>query len=167
MKLLKNNYTAIHTPNNDNFFLKIKLIKNNYKYLLITFLFCSNSILMSAQNYFLENQLSFERVKEAYREKAFLLKSAFKEKGLNYPPKEILLVSYKAEGELQVWVKEKDKYKMFKVYEVCMKSGDFGPKRKQGDKQVPEGFYYINVFNPESDYHLSLGINYPNSSDRV
>ncbi|MDB5232964.1 MAG: exported protein, partial [Chitinophagaceae bacterium] len=42
-----------------------------------------------------------------------------------------------------------------------------GPKRMQGDYQVPEGFYYINEFNPNSTYHLSLGINYPNMSDRI
>jgi murein L,D-transpeptidase YafK len=37
----------------------------------------------------------------------------------------------------------------------------------QGDYQVPEGFYYINEFNPKSVYHLSLGLNYPNSSDKM
>jgi murein L,D-transpeptidase YafK len=36
-----------------------------------------------------------------------------------------------------------------------------------GDYQVPEGFYYINEFNPRSEYHLSLGLNYPNASDRI
>ena len=48
-----------------------------------------------------------------------------------------------------------------------MQSGTMGPKRLQGDYQVPEGFYYINEFNPNSNYHLSLGINYPNASDRI
>jgi hypothetical protein len=37
----------------------------------------------------------------------------------------------------------------------------------EGDYQVPEGFYYINEFNPRSNYYLSLGINYPNASDRL
>jgi murein L,D-transpeptidase YafK len=48
-----------------------------------------------------------------------------------------------------------------------MGSGGLGPKRKQGDRQVPEGFYEIEVFNPLSNYHLSLGINYPNKSDSI
>jgi murein L,D-transpeptidase YafK len=48
-----------------------------------------------------------------------------------------------------------------------MQSGSMGPKRLQGDFQVPEGFYYINEFNPYSNYHLSLGLNYPNASDRI
>ncbi len=45
--------------------------------------------------------------------------------------------------------------------------GAAGPKRMEGDYQVPEGFYYINEFNPRSMYHLSLGLNYPNASDRI
>ena len=48
-----------------------------------------------------------------------------------------------------------------------MQSGSMGPKRMEGDYQVPEGFYHINEFNPNSNYHLSLGINYPNTSDRI
>ena len=48
-----------------------------------------------------------------------------------------------------------------------MQSGTMGPKRMEGDYQVPEGFYHINEFNPNSNYHLSLGLNYPNASDRI
>ena len=48
-----------------------------------------------------------------------------------------------------------------------MQSGTMGPKRLQGDYQVPEGFYYINEFNPNSNYHLHLGLNYPNASDKI
>ena len=43
----------------------------------------------------------------------------------------------------------------------------WGPKRREGDLQIPEGFYYIDRFNPKSNFYLSLGINYPNQSDRV
>ena len=42
-----------------------------------------------------------------------------------------------------------------------------GPKRKEGDRQIPEGIYFIDRFNPHSKFHLSLGINYPNKADRV
>jgi murein L,D-transpeptidase YafK len=48
-----------------------------------------------------------------------------------------------------------------------MQSGSIGPKRSEGDNQVPEGFYYINEFNPRSNYHLALGLNYPNVSDKI
>jgi hypothetical protein len=60
-----------------------------------------------------------------------------------------------------------EKFSLFKTYRVCALAGSLGPKRMQGDYQVPEGFYYINEFNPRSNYYLSLGINYPNASDRV
>ncbi|MBP6411700.1 MAG: L,D-transpeptidase family protein, partial [Pseudarcicella sp.] len=46
-------------------------------------------------------------------------------------------------------------------------SGIIGPKRAEGDLQVPEGFYHIDRFNPLSSFHLSLGINYPNASDKI
>lgn len=48
-----------------------------------------------------------------------------------------------------------------------MQSGTTGPKRSEGDFQVPEGFYYINEFNSNSKYHLALGLNYPNASDKI
>jgi len=50
---------------------------------------------------------------------------------------------------------------------VAGQSGKLGPKRREGDKQVPEGVYFVDRFNPQSRFHLSLGINYPNASDRV
>ncbi len=58
-------------------------------------------------------------------------------------------------------------FSLFKTYPVCALAGSLGPKRVQGDYQVPEGFYYINEFNPYSSYYLSLGLNYPNASDRI
>lgn len=61
----------------------------------------------------------------------------------------------------------KDQYKLFKTYKVCALAGTLGPKRMEGDYQVPEGFYYINEYNARSQYHLSLGLNYPNASDRI
>jgi murein L,D-transpeptidase YafK len=56
---------------------------------------------------------------------------------------------------------------LLKEYPVCATSGRLGPKRQQGDGQIPEGFYFINGFNPVSNFHLSLRINYPNESDRI
>src|SRR5690606_26788584 len=61
---------------------------------------------------------------------------------------------------------KKGPFQHFKTYKVCALAGTLGPKRMEGDYQVPEGFYYINEFNPRSVYHLSLGLNYPNASDR-
>jgi murein L,D-transpeptidase YafK len=77
--------------------------------------------------------------------------------------------SFKYDSQLEVWVKNeiKEPFKLFKTYKVCALAGTLGPKRMEGDYQVPEGFYQINVFNPTSNYYLSLGINYPNLSDKI
>ncbi|MFT3843652.1 MAG: hypothetical protein QM725_01260 [Lacibacter sp.] len=97
------------------------------------------------------------------------VKKEFAEKGLKWPMKYMFVRSFKYEKQMEVWVKNdvKDAFKLFKVYKVCATSGTFGPKRKEGDKQIPEGFYYINEFNPNSNYHLALGLNYPNISDAI
>jgi murein L,D-transpeptidase YafK len=81
----------------------------------------------------------------------------------------VYIRSFKYDKQLEVWIKSKDKetFKLFKSYKVCMQSGSTGPKRFEGDYQVPEGFYYINEFNPNSNYHLALGLNYPNASDKI
>ncbi len=97
------------------------------------------------------------------------LRKQFEDKKLVWPPQEIYIRSFKYDKELEVWVKgsAKETFKHFKTYKVCMQSGTTGPKRMQGDYQVPEGFYYINEFRPQSNYHLALGLNYPNASDRI
>ena len=97
------------------------------------------------------------------------LKKQFEEKDLSWPPQSLYIRSFKYDRQLEVWVKnyKGDQYKLFKTYKVCMQSGTMGPKRVEGDYQVPEGFYYINEFNPNSKYHLSLGLNYPNASDKI
>jgi murein L,D-transpeptidase YafK len=122
-----------------------------------------------AQQSFLENQKLFPKVGVAFREKEEALKKEFEKKGLAYPAKYIFLRSFKLDSELEVWVKNNvnDTFRLFKSYRVCTLSGKMGPKRKEGDRQVPEGFYYINDFNPNSNYHLSLGLNYPNYSDKI
>jgi murein L,D-transpeptidase YafK len=97
------------------------------------------------------------------------IKRQFAAQKLNWPPASLLIRSFKYDQQLEVWVKNESNapYKLFKTYKVCMQSGTTGPKRMEGDYQVPEGLYYINDFNPNSNYHLSLGLSYPNASDRV
>ncbi|SFO67718.1 L,D-transpeptidase catalytic domain [Chitinophaga sp. YR627] len=121
------------------------------------------------QQSFLDNQKMFPKVGTAYRDKEEQLKEEFQKKGLTYPAKYIFIRSFKLDSELEIWVKNKasDTFRLFKSYRVCTLSGKMGPKRKEGDRQVPEGFYYINDFNPNSSYHLSLGLNYPNFADKI
>lgn len=97
------------------------------------------------------------------------LKKQFKEKKLAWPPQSVYVRSFKHDRVLELWVKNKnvDSFTLFKTYKVCMQSGGIGPKRSEGDNQVPEGFYYINEYNSKSTYHLALGLNYPNASDKV
>ncbi|WP_404482048.1 murein L,D-transpeptidase family protein [Novosphingobium sp. BL-52-GroH] len=42
-----------------------------------------------------------------------------------------------------------------------------GPKRFAGDERTPEGRYAIDWGNPNSAYHLSLHISYPDAADRA
>ena len=56
---------------------------------------------------------------------------------------------------------------LIRTYPIAAASGGPGPKRREGDNQVPEGVYQVNRFNPNSRFHLSLGLNYPNKSDRI
>lgn len=118
---------------------------------------------------FKEAQMKYPRVKNAYAEKQDLIRKELQQHGLQLSQLNILLIAYKQEAELELWVKDKNSkaYKLLKTFEVCSSSGDIGPKRRMGDNQVPEGFYYIERFNPASNFHLSLGISYPNKSDRI
>ena len=118
---------------------------------------------------FINYQKTLPRPSDAMKRKEDTIQKQFVKKGLNWPAKYIYIRSFKYDSQLEVWVKNdhKDKYKLFKTYKVCALAGTLGPKRLEGDYQVPEGFYYINEFNAKSAYHLSLGLNYPNSSDRI
>lgn len=118
---------------------------------------------------FIDYQRSFPRPQEAMDRKMESLRKQFAEKKLTWPARFIYLRSFKYDSQLEVWVKDKasDPFVYFKTYAICALAGSLGPKRVQGDFQVPEGFYYINEFNPNSNYYLSLGLNYPNASDKV
>lgn len=122
-----------------------------------------------AQSSFIDYQKSQGRVADVFRRKEDTLKKQFAAKQLAWPAKYVYIRSFKYDSELEVWVKSnpQDEYKLFKTYKVCALAGTLGPKRIEGDYQVPEGFYYINEFKPNSQYHLSLGLNYPNAADRI
>lgn len=112
---------------------------------------------------------TFPRPDESFKRKEDTLQKQFEAKNLVWPAKYIYIRSFKYDSQLEVWVKDeiKEPFKLFKTYRVCALAGTLGPKRLEGDYQVPEGFYYINEFNPRSEYYLSLGLNYPNVSDKI
>ncbi len=81
----------------------------------------------------------------------------------------ILMRIFKRESELEIWKQRDDgRYSLLKTYPICKWSGGLGPKLKQGDKQAPEGFYMVShkQMNPNSSYHLSFNLGYPNRLDK-
>ena len=122
-----------------------------------------------AQNYYVSIQKTSYKVSDVFARMEDSVKKQFEAQHLTWPPEAMYVRSFKYDRQLEVWVKgnAKEPFKLFKTYKVCMQSGTMGPKRMEGDYQVPEGFYQINEFNPNSNYHLSLGLNYPNASDRI
>jgi len=107
------------------------------------------------------------RVEIARSENENSLRKLLNKKDIDYEQCEIYLRAFKLEEELQVWAKNvsDDSFTFIKSYNFCTNSGKLGPKRREGDLQIPEGSYHINRFNPQSRFYLSLGLNYPNTSD--
>lgn len=126
-------------------------------------------LLGSSQNFYSPHINTDLKVAGITAGKEAELKKEFEARGLKWPAKYLYIRSFKYDAQLEVWVKNsiRERYKLFKTYKICMQSGTLGPKRYEGDFQVPEGFYYITEFNPHSNYHLSLALNYPNISDRI
>lgn len=91
----------------------------------------------------------------------------FERAGVQWPPKKIVLIGLKDEKLLEVWVSQEGYiYHFLKSYPILKASGKLGPKLEEGDYQVPEGLYRIESLNPNSRFHLSLRVNYPNAFDR-
>jgi murein L,D-transpeptidase YafK len=134
--------------------------------ILLTSLFITTSFSLPPD--FLREQKKYERVKIAYQEMGALVTSTLKQQNIPEDELNIMIIAYKSEQQLELFAKNKTDlvYKKILSYAICASSGILGPKRKQGDSQVPEGFYHINRFNPASFFNLSLGLNYPNQADR-
>lgn len=80
--------------------------------------------------------------------------------------KTITLIAFKQERRLELWKRIRGKHQWIKSYPFTGYSGTLGPKRKEGDLQIPEGIYRIAYLNPNSSYHLSMKVSYPNRFDR-
>jgi len=107
------------------------------------------------------------RVQQARTNSQKEIKVLFEKAGIDYPPKKLFLRIFKLERSVEIWAMDDDSgsFKLIDERLACALSGNIGPKRKQGDHQVPEGFYALSEFNPNSRFHLSLRVNYPNKSD--
>ena len=140
-----------------------------FNFILSFFFVCAASGDLISQNSYISYNKPSNKTTDLFERVGDSLRKQFEDKKLQWPPEQLYLRSFKYDRQLEVWVKEEAKgaFKLFKTYKVCMQSGTMGPKRMEGDYQVPEGFYYINEFNPNSNYHLALGLNYPNASDKL
>ena len=119
--------------------------------------------LMPRSSYTVEQRLAQFSAPVATR-----LAPAFADAGLAYPPHEIAYVAFKDQRQLQLYARaRKDApWTFVKQYPVLAASGKSGPKLKEGDRQVPEGIYKAESLNPNSRFHLSIRLNYPNAFDR-
>lgn len=127
------------------------------------------TVLLYGQTTFADQQNEYQRVRQARENRVQQIDSLFADAGIAYPPEKILLTAYKHERVLELWARPdtQQEFTIIKKYPFTAFSGRLGPKRKEGDQQIPEGLYYIDHFNPYSAFHLSMKINYPNTSDRI
>jgi predicted outer membrane repeat protein len=128
-------------------------------------------LLSGLNNYasFLDDQLQYSRVKSAYKEKKPIILENLTSMDLTLKNVNVMIKVYKYEQIVKVYVKTKTEtlWKTYKTLPFNCTSGDLGPKRMEGDYQIPEGYYYINHYNPYSNFHLSLGVSYPNKADKL
>jgi murein L,D-transpeptidase YafK len=85
------------------------------------------------------------------------------------PGQQLYIRIFKQEKELQLWIKnsKENSFSLYKTFKVCALSGNLGPKRKEGDLQVPEGIYSISTIDVNHKYYKGLYLNYPNESDLI
>jgi hypothetical protein len=98
-----------------------------------------------------------------------VVKDLFAQAGVAFPPAEIAFVAYKQENQLEVWASAEKggRAERIATYGICAASGVLGPKRYEGDRQVPEGYYVLQYGWAESNYHLEMKVSYPNMVDKV
>jgi hypothetical protein len=113
--------------------------------------------------------MTVAEVMKAYGETAReQLKPQFVAAGVVYPPREMTWIGLKTEKLLLCFARDK-KGTMKKVltYPIVGTSGVEGPKLREGDKQIPEGFYDIAGFRPHVIAHIGLDVGYPNAEDKM
>ncbi len=117
---------------------------------------------------FFQAQLRFPRVREALKTKGKTVDEMLSSKGISTTNFEVFFRAFKKEQKFEMWAKNKGEstFKLLKIYDFCATTGILGPKRRSGDRQMPEGFYTVDAFNPTSNYYLSFRVNYPNASDK-
>ena len=118
---------------------------------------------------FKDKQLANPRVVRALEKKEAKINALLEAQGISIDSFDVYLRAYKFEEDLEIWAKNRDSlnYKFITRYKFCSNVGSLGPKKRQGDLQIPEGLYTIAQFNTESNYLLSLKVSYPNLADSL
>ncbi|GAA3999848.1 hypothetical protein GCM10022408_08560 [Hymenobacter fastidiosus] len=116
---------------------------------------------------FREQQLHYPRVRAAYARHWPAMRQLLHRRHLDPARLEVFIRVFKIGQRVEVWGRNQGEpaFQLVRTYPIAACSGALGPKRQEGDRQVPEGFYFINRFHPSSLYHLSLGLDYPNAAD--
>jgi hypothetical protein len=84
-----------------------------------------------------------------------------------FPPPEIALLAFKDTRVVEVYAAVPEgTWRLIRRYPILAASGVAGPKLREGDMQVPEGTYAVTLLNPNSRFHVSLRLGYPNDFDR-
>lgn len=109
-----------------------------------------------------------ERVAQYRRSVEIRLRPWVEAAGLRYPPGQLALVAFKDTRRLELYgrMSPGDAWSHVRTYPILGASGRAGPKLAEGDQQVPEGRYVVESLNPNSRFHLSLRLDYPNGFDR-
>ncbi|HOI00875.1 MAG TPA: hypothetical protein PLE85_10105 [Bacteroidales bacterium] len=131
---------------------------------LIAWVLCTSSDVP-----FKEAQMQYPKVRQAYQEKESTVNTILSGQNIDTRDLNLYFRAFKSEKILELWGKSKTDttFSLLIEYNICNTSGTLGPKRREYDLQIPEGFYHIAEFNPLSRFHLSLKIDYPNKSDRI
>lgn len=123
----------------------------------------------------ISNSTPSKKVPDSHRSNATvnsvtpLLKQKLKQAHLSFGAP-IFIRIFKKEKILELWIKKTHQYQLFKTYRICTYGQKgLGPKIKQGDGKAPEGFYFVapSSLNPNSNYHLSFNLGYPNQYDQA
>lgn len=94
------------------------------------------------------------------------LRGSLQQAGFDGPPEKLTFVAVKSDRQLEVWGERDGANHLIKAYPFTAFSGSLGPKLREGDLQIPEGVYGFEYLNPNSSYHLSIKLDYPNAFDR-
>lgn len=111
---------------------------------------------------------SSQRSRQAIRRLRPVLEETLSQQGWSWGSP-IFLRIFKAEKQLELWIKRAGRFHLFKSYPICSYGNrGIGPKTREGDGRAPEGFYYVTPgqMNPNSNYHLAFNLGYPNTYDR-